>query len=92
MRGDLSSSKASEDLPGPFLQAIEALDLGEQNVAALGSDFLEQVLLGHHMIDFWTNLCVCHSLIVEDGPSGRIFQVQLLFQIVPIQLTWTIMV
>ena len=58
------------------MQAIEALDLTPQNVSALGTDLLEQVILGHHMVDFWTNLCICHSLIVEDHPTlGKVYQV-----------------
>lgn len=28
---------------------------------------LQAVVLGHHMLDFWTNVCVCHMLIVESG-------------------------
>ena len=31
---------------------------------------LEAVVLGHHMVDFWTNVCVCHTLIVEAAPEG----------------------
>ena len=32
-------------------------------------------ILGHHLLDFWINICLCHSLIVEDrdeepGPPG----------------------
>lgn len=26
--------------------------------------------LGHHVVDFWTNICLCHSLILEDNPEG----------------------
>ena len=28
------------------------------------------VALGHHMVDFFTNICLCHSLILEEDPSG----------------------
>ena len=32
--------------------------------------------MGHHMVDFWINICVCHSLIVEDHPTGgKVYQV-----------------
>ena len=24
--------------------------------------------LGHHVIDFWTNICLCQSLILEKNP------------------------
>ena len=40
---------------------------------------LEAVVLGHHMVDFWTNVCVCHTLIVEESPEGAgppIYQVR----------------
>jgi len=26
--------------------------------------------LGHHLIDFWTNICLCQSLIIEKNPEG----------------------
>jgi len=28
------------------------------------------VTLGHHMVDFFTNICLCHSLILEDDNTG----------------------
>ncbi len=37
----------------------------------------EQLLLAGHLVDFWTNICVCHSLIVEDSEDGEVhFQVR----------------
>ena len=27
-------------------------------------------LLGHHLLDFWVNICLCHSLIVEEAEDG----------------------
>ncbi|KAK9806980.1 hypothetical protein WJX72_009386 [[Myrmecia] bisecta] len=29
-----------------------------------------QMILGHHVLDFWTNVCLCHNLIVEKAPEG----------------------
>lgn len=26
--------------------------------------------LGHHVVDFWTNICLCQSLILENNPKG----------------------
>lgn len=26
--------------------------------------------LGHHLLDFWTNVCLCQSLILENNPAG----------------------
>jgi len=58
------------------MQAVDALDLDNQDLEA-GEDLLREVLLGHHMVDFWLNLAVCHSLIVEDHPTlGKVFQVR----------------
>jgi hypothetical protein len=33
--------------------------------------------LGHHLVDFWTNICLCQSLILEKNPAGgaNLFQV-----------------
>ena len=40
--------------------------------------------LGQQLLDFWTNICVCHSLISEAHPvtSEPIFQVSPLWQMV----------
>ena len=32
----------------------------------------EQLMLAGHLVDFWTNICVCHSLIVERSPEGEV--------------------
>jgi hypothetical protein len=24
-------------------------------------------VLGEHVLDFWTNICLCHSLIIEEA-------------------------
>ena len=59
------------------LQAVDALDLENLDMEE-GADMLREVLLGHHMVDFWLNLAVCHSLIVEDHPTlGKVFQVRI---------------
>ncbi len=39
----------------------------------------DDVLLGNHLLDFWTNICICHSLIVEKGPDGGI-----VYQVLPL--------
>lgn len=32
----------------------------------------QALVLGHHIADFWTIICICHSLIVEANPKpGR---------------------
>eukprot|EP00803_Ostreobium_quekettii_P002905 evm.model.scf_903.4 EVM.evm.TU.scf_903.4 scf_903:32108-44084(+) len=35
---------------------VESRDVGE-------------FVLGWHIVDFWTNLCICHSLIIEEQPD-----------------------
>ena len=31
----------------------------------IGRVHVTAAVLGHHVLDFWTNVCLCHSLIVE---------------------------
>ena len=40
----------------------------------------DELLLGHHLLDFWTNICVCHNLITEENAEGGppMYQVSLL--------------
>lgn len=58
------------------MQAADALGLDPESIQNLGPEVLQQVLLGHFMVDYWVNLAVCHSLIVEDHPSlGKVYQV-----------------
>ena len=37
----------------------------------------DQELLGQQTLDFWLNLCICHTLIVEEAKNGgqSVFQV-----------------
>lgn len=46
-------------------------DLGEASDAA-------DVVLGQHLLDFWLNICICQSLIVEKPPGGGI-----VYQVIP---------
>lgn len=39
--------------------------VGDRSAAARSA-----VALGHHMVDFFTNICLCHSLILEEDPNG----------------------
>ena len=47
-------------------QHAEAGGLGRQQA---GAD-LHQLVLGHHVIDFFLNLTLCQQLIVEENPLG----------------------
>ena len=51
----------------------EAADRGEAEVH-VG----DQELLGQQTLDFWLNLCICHTLIVEQDDNGGpcVYQVQ----------------
>ena len=45
---------------------------GAHNNGGGGSaeDEARLLLLGHHLVDFWCNICLCHSLIVEEAEDG----------------------
>eukprot|EP01025_Chloroclados_australasicus_P031044 TRINITY_DN3132_c0_g4_i1.p1 TRINITY_DN3132_c0_g4~~TRINITY_DN3132_c0_g4_i1.p1 ORF type:complete len:1356 (-),score=176.40 TRINITY_DN3132_c0_g4_i1:580-4509(-) len=30
---------------------------------------MQNLILGSHLLDFWSNICICHSLIVEENPE-----------------------
>ncbi|GMH33051.1 hypothetical protein BSKO_00885 [Bryopsis sp. KO-2023] len=60
----------------------ESKETNEKPAACLhimGSD-VGDVILGWHIVDFWTNICVCHSLIIEertdpdDGSVSKVYQ------------------
>lgn len=36
------------------------------------------ILLGHHFVDFWMNLCICQNLITEESKEGSkaVYQVR----------------
>ena len=41
--------------------------------------YVQDYIFGWHMVDFWTNICLCHSLIIEereaqDGSIEKVFQ------------------
>ena len=49
---------------------VRALSSGEISTG-------DQELLGQQTLDFWLNLCICHTLIVEEAKDGgqSVFQV-----------------
>lgn len=51
----------------------------------VSSDQVDELLLGHHLVDFWTNICVCHNLITEEGEAGGLPVYQVLFHAWPVQ-------
>lgn len=74
----LSDIVQEEQLHGTNLeQALNSVASGEPSEGALGAEMSEtslneaqnrrQLVLGHHVLDFWTNICICQSLLVEEG-------------------------
>ena len=49
--------------PGAAAAAAAAGDAPPATPATPGD--VTAAVLGHHVLDFWTNVCLCHSLIVE---------------------------
>eukprot|EP00210_Caulerpa_lentillifera_P001750 g1680.t1 len=52
-------------------------DKGEQ--IDVDNDCISEYVFGWHMVDFWTNICLCHSLIIEqrvgeDGVVEHVYQ------------------
>ena len=47
--------------------------------AALSAEQQQTLLLGHHLVDFWTNICVCHNLITEEGDGTELPAYQVRF-------------
>ena len=45
--------------------AAAAAHAGAPLQAPSGPTEMAAAVLGHHVLDFWTNVCLCHSLIVE---------------------------
>lgn len=69
----------------PNLEAVGSLGLDGEAASADGADdevansplpgqahdWEEgSTALGHHLVDFWTNICLCQSLILEKNPAG----------------------
>lgn len=50
--------------------AAVAATPSQQQLRNAPGDELSAAVLGHHMLDFWSNVCLCHSLIVERHGSG----------------------
>jgi len=45
----------------------------------IDNKYVADYIFGWHMVDFWTNICLCHSLIIEerttdDGRVEKVFQ------------------
>ena len=60
--------ETSSDLNSPQDSVVSPQDsstVGDRAAAARSA-----VTLGHHMVDFFTNICLCHSLILEENPDG----------------------
>lgn len=64
------------------LEVISEVKQGKPAKSAclrIESGSVENVVLGWHQVDFWTNICVCHTLIIEeitaeDGTVSELYQ------------------
>ena len=70
---DISEERAASAVHSPRSETNGSLS----HARASGRPEVSPVVLGCHLLDFWINICLCHSLIVEEaedeGPP--IFQV-----------------
>ena len=53
---------------GPLLR--QSPQAGVSGGGSIPREQEEELLLGHHLLDFWTNICVCHNLITEENAEG----------------------
>lgn len=74
VRSDLSSISIDTQL----IRSMSATnDKGE--LINVESECISEYVFGWHMVDFWTNICLCHSLIIEerkndDGIIEQVYQ------------------
>jgi len=65
---------------GEPLFSFEATDLYFAGTRiTVDNDYVSDYVFGWHMVDFWTNICLCHSLIIEtreldDGTVEKVYQ------------------
>ncbi len=52
----------------------------------------DQELLGQQTLDFWLNLCICHTLIVEEAKDGGQSVFQVLYLDTPLQMSGALQV
>ena len=69
-----------------------ALAMAAHNSNLLLAADADDTLLGYHTADFWLNICICHSLIVEnrEGLEHPTFQVTLFTSSVACALVLTV--
>ena len=68
--GQNGRGQAVPDSPSVHADGTTGRERARRGAGGGQGSELEAVVLGHHMVDFWTNVCVCHTLIVEAGPDG----------------------
>lgn len=79
----LRARDALQSTGGPIngdLEATASAPGHDRDPGSRGADSTsaeDQRLLGQQTLDFWMNLCLCHTLIVEEGEKGEppIYQV-----------------
>ena len=78
--GQRSRGQAAPDSPSVHADGSTGREGVRRGAGGGQGSELEAVVLGHHMVDFWTNVCVCHTLIVEacgtmSGAGPPVYQV-----------------
>eukprot|EP00210_Caulerpa_lentillifera_P006951 g6646.t1 len=75
---DIRSGLSSITVDSHMIRSMSTVNnRGEQ--INVDSQYVSDYVFGWHMVDFWTNICLCHSLIIEerereDGKIERVFQ------------------
>ncbi|CAD7701700.1 unnamed protein product [Ostreobium quekettii] len=76
-------SKAIQKELGGFADLEDGEELGSSDTPnssfKIESHEVGDYVLGWHIVDFWTNICICHSLIIEEtnddkGRKKRVYQ------------------
>ena len=77
MNGQADSMRQSDPGAGSHLVSSDRETNGLRATSSGEVGTGDQELLGQQTLDFWLNLCICHTLIVEEAKDGgqSVFQV-----------------
>lgn len=64
---DISEEQAATAIHTPRSETNGSLSHARSSTGAGGKPDINPVVLGCHLLDFWINICLCHSLIVEEA-------------------------
>ncbi len=63
----ISEDQAASAMRTPRSETNGGLSHGRNSAGAGGRPEVNPVVLACHLLDFWINICLCHSLIVEEA-------------------------